>query len=208
MIRAVLFDVDGVLMDSFEANYTFYNTVYQKMGETFPSREVYREIVHMSMHNVFRSTLPSRAEQAMIIAQDTPRPIHLFIKPDQADVILESLRKKYTLGIVTSRVEKGIDAYFSFAKNRELFSTVIHHGLYEEPKPSPVPLLLAAKQIGIPCEEIIYVGDTLSDMQAALAAGMQFVLYGREETAHHAESFVSLEKVIEDIDAQTSAQDS
>lgn len=42
-------------------------------------------------------------------------------------------------------------------------------------KPHPAPLLLASEQLSIPCQNIVYLGDDLRDVQAARAAGMRAV---------------------------------
>ena len=39
MIKAVIFDVDGVLLDSFEANFTFYQNLMKAAGYTAPTRK-------------------------------------------------------------------------------------------------------------------------------------------------------------------------
>ena len=44
MIKAVFFDIDGVLLDSFEANLKFYSTLMIKFGFKAPTRENFPDI--------------------------------------------------------------------------------------------------------------------------------------------------------------------
>ena len=43
-------------------------------------------------------------------------------------------------------------------------------------KPHPLPLITAAQRMGIPCQQCIYVGDDLRDIQAGNAADMTTVI--------------------------------
>ncbi len=61
---------------------------------------------------------------------------------------------------------------------RKYFETVISVEDYEKPKPDPEPLILACRRLRP--NQCVYVGDALSDLQAAKAAGMKFVLCSRD----------------------------
>lgn len=46
----------------------------------------------------------------------------------------------------------------------------------------PEPILLATEKLGVLPEEVVYIGDTESDCQAAQAAGTRFILYSKDPT--------------------------
>lgn len=69
--------------------------------------------------------------------------------------------KQYQIDVV----EKGIDKYMKIAI---LADDTLKH------KPDPEPLLKCLKEIGLEPGEVIYIGDSLSDYQAANSAGVDF----------------------------------
>lgn len=54
MIKAIIFDVDGVLFDSFEANFKFYEDLFNKAGYIPPTRKEYPKLFHLPMMDVIK----------------------------------------------------------------------------------------------------------------------------------------------------------
>lgn len=65
------------------------------------------------------------------------------------------------------------------------------------PKPDPQGLLMIAAAWGLPCQNLVYIGDFLYDLQAARAAGMQAWFY---DTGEHPEFAPLADRVIRDFD--------
>ncbi len=88
---------------------------------------------------------------------------------------LEKLKKQgLRMGIVTSRKNMRILSYFSLDK---YFKTKIGYLDVKSHKPFPEPIILALKKTGAKPEEAVYVGDLLSDFQAANKAGVKVIMY-------------------------------
>jgi HAD superfamily hydrolase (TIGR01549 family) len=84
----------------------------------------------------------------------------------QVKNILEELKKKYKLALVTStltELTKKILQHFSL---RNYFNIVINGEMIENPKPAPDAVLLACKKLRIKPEEAVYVGDNFQDVEA------------------------------------------
>lgn len=54
MVKAVIFDIDGVLLDSWEANIKFYQLLFEKSGYKVPSRKQVEGIFHLPMMDAIR----------------------------------------------------------------------------------------------------------------------------------------------------------
>lgn len=181
MIKAVIFDVDGVLLDSFAANFEFFKNLLKLGGYGSFTQEQYKPVCHFTMEDTVAALINSddtkEVERVCSFTEVAEAP-----SPNLNDGVAETVRalsQKYILAIVTSRIkaymyEPPLDtlkAYFKIGVAAE--DTKKH-------KPYPEPLLFAAEKLGLAPAECIYIGDAESDLQAARAAGMNFILYSKD----------------------------
>lgn len=184
MIKAVLFDIDGVLLDSFSANTKFFQDLLVDSGYRKPSRQDNAKIFHTDMLNTIRILTKEKSEEKIMEiwkkGHKFKYPKDLLKIPSGSQDVIRKLRSDYKLGIVTNRIKRGVDVFFEVSKMKKYFDTVVMYENTKKHKPEPEPLLLAAKRLKIKPEMIVYVGDMKSDMLAAKAAGMKFILYSKE----------------------------
>ncbi len=183
MIKAVLFDVDGVLLDSFEANLDFFQNLLAQAGYQGPTREQYSTMFHLPMWDVISILTKSPCEEEikriweMGRGRDSFYDHNLLSLGRAAEEVIPSLSSLYQLGIVTGRIRESI---YEFAKLKTLephFSVAISYEDTANHKPHPEPLLLASQRLNILPQECVYIGDQETDMTAADAAGMKRILY-------------------------------
>lgn len=186
MIKAVIFDVDGVLLDSFEGNLRFFQDMMTRFGYPPPTRETYRSLFHMTMRATIEALTHASEQEVMKMweagrTRDVPYPSHLLQTPDGTAETLVALSKKYVLGIATSRVKECIYDSPQLGKLQHYFSAAAAYQDTERHKPYPDPLLFAAKQLGITPDACVYIGDVENDIIAARAAGMKAVIYAQKQ---------------------------
>lgn len=181
-IKAIVFDCDGVMFDSQQANLTFYNQIFEFFGVppvTLEQTERARVCHTASSPQVFEFLLGSdRVDEAIDYAsqvdycQFIPQ---LLMEPGLSEV-LESLVDHYPLGIATNRGSSMVNIleYFKLSK---YFTHVLTHLDVARPKPNPDILLEAANRFGQHPAELLFVGDSEYDKQAANTSGCQFVSY-------------------------------
>jgi pyrophosphatase PpaX len=185
-IKAVLFDIDGVLLDSFEANLKFFQDLLAKAGYRGPTREEFTNLFHVSMMGVIRKyVLPYSDEEIQRVfdmgeSREVDYPSGLLKMPKNAEHIIRELKKQYVLGIVSSRVRSGIYEAPALAKLKDCFHITVAYEDTAKHKPDPEPLLLAAAKLGLKPQEMVYIGDAESDFLAAKAAGMKIIAYAKE----------------------------
>lgn len=180
MKKAVLFDVDGVLLDSLDANGQFYRDIMKHAGYPEPTMEQIKNIFHLMLKDGIRELTGAPQEEALHIWQETytlPYPAHLLKLQPGVTETLDTLRQSHALGVVTSRTARGIGVFFSFSKLEPYFDVVIGCEDVKNPKPHPEPLLLAASRLGVSPADAVYVGDAHTDVEAAKAAGMKAVAF-------------------------------
>jgi len=185
MVKAIIFDIDGVLLDSFEANLLFWKLLMEKTGFEPPTREEFKPLFYMNFWNSIKvhTGLKADAEIKKIweLGHELIPYRTKFMKiPQHADKVIKSLSDSYLLGVVSGRVRKGIEEFFTITGLKSYFIISVGYEDTENHKPHPEPLLLASTKLGVEPNECVYIGDAPSDAIAAKDAGMKFVFFSNE----------------------------
>jgi phosphoglycolate phosphatase len=188
-MKAVIFDVDGVLVDSFNANLKYYQDLFIYAGYPAPTKAEYQRMHSKTLKENIKLFLDSASDDEIDrvwqIGADRVSiryPTELLKVPDDLTAVLNFLSKKYQLAIVTARIKfrdriKEVSQLSNFS---HLFKVIVDYEDTANHKPHPEPLLLAAKKLGIKPEEAVYIGDSESDIEAAHAAGMKIISYPKK----------------------------
>ncbi|MEK7554860.1 MAG: HAD family hydrolase [Patescibacteria group bacterium] len=186
MIKAVIFDIDGTLLDSFEANLDFFEKLMKRFGYKPPTREEFPNFFHLPLREAIRAMtqLDSAEKIEKMFNEGQSRNVYynrnLLKMPEGVEEVISVLYRDYRLGIATSRIKQNVFEAPKLAELKQYFTVVVSYEDTEKHKPEPEPLLLAAERFGVPFENCVYVGDAKTDMESALAANMKFILYGKE----------------------------
>ena len=208
MIKGVLFDIDGVLLDSFEAGLHFFGDVLTKMGHAKPTRSRYKSAFHLplelALKHLAKSELTEELERLHEIVDKVPYRTELLSEPAHMRKTLDILSKQYKLGIVTSRNNQGLTKrYFPFAHTEKYFPVRVTREDVTHHKPHPEPLLLASKRLRLKPSECVYIGDSHTDIEAGQSAGMKTILYGGKRHGKadvHTRTFKNLPRLIKSLD--------
>lgn len=174
-LKAVLFDLDGTLLDSFALHYSAYETMFGHFGIEM-SREIFLRTYSPNWYRTYEAfgldeQHWERANSLWLKAAAEHSP-PLF--PD-VESVLHSLSIEYTLGIVTSGSKTRVVNDLDRLAIAERFSIVITGDDISEPKPSPQSLLLALDELSLAPDEAVYVGDAHADFEMSRAAGVRFI---------------------------------
>jgi HAD superfamily hydrolase (TIGR01509 family) len=187
-LEALVFDLDGTLIDSIEVYYTMMKTVFERLCWPDVPRDVMRKAIKNDGFE-WGFMLPpgsGRSDEALIAeAREVIREVYPHLFEDTvhmvpgADQLLRELHEhRVKLGLVTSTLARFIEFKLIPLKKcgvRDLFHTVITLDDVENRKPSGDPLLECARRIGEDPGKCAYVGDTTGDMVAGKAAGMRTI---------------------------------
>ncbi|HEX5797162.1 MAG TPA: HAD family hydrolase [Candidatus Saccharimonadales bacterium] len=195
MIKAILFDVDGVLVDSKETVFKFRKKLFKKAGHQDIDEEHLVNGFHLPLKAVVDNALRSKGvkdqkeiERVYNLSFDPAiREGQDFKFPKRLEAILEELHREFKLGIITSRIRFGLDEIFKIRPIEKYFDVVISLDDVKNHKPHPEPLQKALDRLGLKAEESVYIGDSDTDIIAAHAIGMPSIHLGeiRHELAHH-----------------------
>ena len=182
-IRGIIYDCDGVLFESRQANLAYYNTVLSHFGEP-PVLSEERERAHLchtaASSKVFEALLgPKRLAAALAFARtfDYCRFIPCM-QPEPGMVeALSILSAKMPLAVATNRGTSMPEILEHFDLGR-FFQAVVTCRDVERPKPHPDMLFMAAGRLGLRESELLFIGDSELDREAARSAGIRFAAYG------------------------------
>jgi pyrophosphatase PpaX len=175
VIEAVLFDWDGTLLDSFEADSSAYLAMFREMGIDWGLAEL---AVHYSpnWYNVYRAAkLPRGRWEAANVAWRTQYANHKPKLVSDARRILAWTGRRYRLGLVTSGDRERVMRQLRYFRLTRIFAARVCADDTVRKKPHPAPLRLALEQMRVPPGACIYVGDSPHDLEMARRAGVRAV---------------------------------
>ncbi len=176
-IKGIIFDCDGVLLDSRDSNMEFYNRIRTSIGlpRMSPEEEDY---VHMaSVEEAIRHIIPesmlnsAEAARALIRYHADILPL-LHVESNLLNT-LDWLKKwRVRLAVCTNRSESVLTLLAHF--HLENYFDPIKHTRNSTPKPSPDGILAILEEWSLPACEVAFIGDSKADEQAAKAAHVPF----------------------------------
>jgi phosphoglycolate phosphatase len=196
-VKAVMIDLDGTLLDTVADLTTAVNLMLHKLGGSGLSETQVRIHIGKGMPNLIRRSLEhafgSRAddalfERAMPVYVDCYHSVNGDRTTPYPGVLegLESLRKeRFPLACVTNKSERFTLPLLRKMRLADFFSVVVCGDTVAKRKPDPLPLIFAAEKLGVTPRDMLMVGDSVNDAQAARAAGCPVfcVPYGYNEGA-------------------------
>jgi len=174
-VRAVLFDLDGTLVDSLELILaSARHATRVVLGEPLPD-DVLRREIGIPLREQMELYAPGHSEELLAAYRAHNAAVHDDIIAEYPGVegALSTLKDAgFTLGVVTSKArewaQRGIDLFGLGCYLDTLVAledTATH-------KPRPEPVIEGARRLGFEASSCAYVGDSPHDMNAAIAAGM------------------------------------
>lgn len=178
-LRAVLFDLDGTVLDTAPDMVSALDVLRQEHGLLPVPYELARAGVSHGAARVVRTGFPDAEAESFAQLQRRFLEIYraaLSIKsalfPGMSAVLDALDARGLKAGIVTNKAAWLSEPLLEQMGLRERFVCVVSGDTLAQRKPHPAPLLHAAKLAGVAPQECIYVGDAERDVQAAHAAGM------------------------------------
>jgi len=213
---AVLFDLDGTLIDSIELILNSARHAFARSGRATPADEEWLAGVGMPLVAMFRQYATTDAEVDALVAgyreyqmEHHDRLVRCY------DLVVETVdrlrARGHPLAVVTSKTgwlaKRGLE-HVGLATH---FDVIVGCDACQRHKPDPEPVHVALEQLGYEPDEAVFVGDSVHDMAAGNAAGVSTIaaLWGpftRETLAaarpsHYLERIADLPALIERIEA-------
>jgi HAD superfamily hydrolase (TIGR01509 family) len=173
--RAVLFDWDGTLLNSYEADVRAYLTMFHGIGIAWDASDLARHY-SPNWYRVYRAArLPrakwKEADRLWTVAYGRENPKLL----PGARRVVELLGRDFVLGIVTSGDRTRVRKQLRDFRLAGYFSACVCSQDTLKKKPHPAPLELALRRLRAHPDECIFVGDAPEDVEMAQRAGVRSI---------------------------------
>ncbi|MCK6599681.1 MAG: HAD family hydrolase [Bdellovibrionaceae bacterium] len=174
----LLFDCDGTLVDSLGLAKESFEYALNFVGEKRSYEEV-KSFFGAGADRIFMNLLQDKKKSQ--IAFDA------FLNHQQSlawktrlhngirDLLVNLAYSNITMGIVTGRHSLDLNIILEPHKIKKYFDVVIADSDVLHSKPAPDGLLLAIKKMSLKPEDVFYIGDSVTDMQAAQRAGCKAI---------------------------------
>jgi len=179
-VSAIIFDCDGVMFDSYQANIKYYNHILARFNLPLMVKDEI-DYVHMhpadkSVHHIFQGTPYEEAAQEYRLQTDyTPFIKDMIIEPGLKE-LLRLLKPHFGLAVATNRSHTMGDV---IKQNgiKDLFDIVVTSLDVIDPKPDPETIFKVLDFFGIGPEQAVYVGDSQVDYETSRASGVPLIAY-------------------------------
>jgi len=188
-MRAVIFDFDGVLVDSEALHFRAQRDALLTAGITIEKDEYYRYYLAFDDRGAIRIALerhgqPSDRDRVEALAQIKARryaellPAVPFFAG--ARELVRALAPDHPLGVASGALHREIDAILTAGALRDAFAAIVGADDVGHTKPHPEPYLTAMKRLetrapGLRAAECLVFEDSVPGIASALAAGMKVV---------------------------------
>ncbi|UXH76103.1 HAD-IA family hydrolase [Roseateles amylovorans] len=174
-VRAVVFDLDGTLIDSKDVMRHAYLQAYEEVvgeGEAPPFSD-YCKYLGRSFPEIMRLMGLPLAMQPVFV-RESIRQMHRIAVFDGVRPMLQALsRRRIPMAIATGKDRARTRQILDHLALSDHFAMVVGSDDVSAPKPAPEMALTIARTLRLDCASTLFVGDSMADLACGRSAGMR-----------------------------------
>ncbi len=200
----VLFDFDGTLIDSAPGILETYRYLFAKYGKEEEFDETKRkEVLGPPLKEMFPKYFPNQNTDELIKEyveyNYKIHPEYVTLMNNARELIAYLQEEGYKIGIVSSKLKEGVEFGLKLFALEGKFDVIVGIDGVNKGKPDPEGILKACTMLNEGHDECIYVGDSLTDIEAGKAAGVYTIGYVFDQNRLNALTNSKPNKVINDL---------
>ncbi len=208
-IKGVIFDLDGVLVDTVPLHFKAWQNVFAGYGKDLSFQEYKTKVDGIPTEAGVKAILPQAAgeqlkaivaqkrEQFMLLLKENSVEVH----PDALSLVKKLKERRIPLAVISS--SKNCRFILDIARLDDFFTVVVSTDEVVRGKPHPDIFLAAAEKLNIDTAECVVVEDAVLGVKAARAAGAKCVGVDRY---HDSSRLAEADLIVSDLGSLTVAQ--
>jgi beta-phosphoglucomutase len=200
--QAVIFDMDGVLVDSYTAHFESWKKSSARFGLTMTETD-FAATFGRTSRDIIRHLWPNKFDDAQITAFDAAKESDyrdilratLPVMSGAEDLIAALHQANFAMAIGSSGPKENVSVVVGGLKNGSFITQTVNGAEVKHGKPDPEVFLLAAQKLAVPPDHCAVIEDAPAGVEAARRAGMFSIgLLGtasRDALAKHANVVVA-----------------
>lgn len=170
--KAVIFDWDGTVVDTCGLILNAHNHVRKYYGQRLWTMEDFMGRASQSAREYYPTIYGDKADEAQEVLYDYVEEKHLdYLEPmENSKNLLDAIKaKKIPMAVVSNKRHKTLIKEIKHVQYENYFDFVIGAGVAKKDKPSPDPLFDAIHALdkNLKSEDVLYIGDTETDLLTA-----------------------------------------
>src|SRR6185369_5043238 len=185
MIKAVIFDLDGVIVDTAHYHFVAWRRLAKELGINFTeveneqlkgvsrmrSLEIILELGNLRLPQEEMDRLATKKNQWFVDYINAMKPNEIF--PGVKEMIQDIRAGGIKIALASS--SKNADTVLTLLNIKNLFDVIVDGTMITHTKPDPEIFLLAAKKLHLPTSDCLVFEDAEAGVEAAIAAGMKCI---------------------------------
>jgi phosphoglycolate phosphatase len=180
MIQAIIFDLDGTLVDSYPGIHQSLNAMLQALGQLEVDLETVKRRVGRGVLNLIQQSVPpelvSQGLELFRSSYDRTVLSGTFLLPDVRETLSELKRRKILLALASNKPVEFTLNIVDYLKIDSYFLVCSGPEGEIRPKPDPSMLRSILRQLHVGVDVTLYVGDMTLDAETARNAGVRLAL--------------------------------
>ena len=197
-IKAVVFDCDGVMFDTAQANRKFYNEVLAGFNKSALDDEQFKNVHMMTVKAAVEYLFPEMDNHLSVyrmikdIGYETVVPF-MLMESGLIELLNALKQAGMVRGVATNRTNT-MENVLSEHKLEKAFDIVVTASDVDNPKPFPDQLEKIMGAFALLPRQIVFIGDSIYDQKAAESAGTWFIAFKQSGLQAHAHA-LSMDEV-------------
>ena len=176
-IKGVIFDLDGTLIDSYQAIYLSFHYTYINLGLEPLSFEEVQRAVGLGLGKTFSDLLgEERVSEALRLFREKYEEVYrqnTYLLPGARRVVEALGERRIKLAIATNKLGRFSREIFHHFGMDKLFAIILGDEDVLQNKPHPEMLFRAMEKMALRNEEVAFIGDSLIDIQTGKNADLR-----------------------------------
>ncbi len=202
MLHLIIFDLDGVVIDSVRINIIFTNKILKHFGKPRLTKRQEKDAYTLTSRQIFTKYLK---EIGLLRVWAYTKFVRLkYLRSMRLSrhmlKLLKWVKPRYKVAMATNR---GDETHYILRnlKISKYFDKVLTADHMKHPKPNPEALKKLMKHFNVKPHEALYIGDTSFDSRAAKRAHVVSIIYKNKKLGdYHIRDIIQIKKIIREVE--------